>query len=217
MRVLDLFSGIGGFSLGLERAGMKTIAFCETDEFCQRILKKRFPDVKQIGDMRGLPLSGSLDCWQASWIERREELIRFRADWVVIENVQHTWRKWVPELRGELWSRGYASLPLQLSAYEVGAPHLRKRCFIIANTNSELLRQFKGWWGREGWKSAAQFRQSWLNASGIPRVDDGVSRGVDRRKSIGNSVCPQVVELIGRGIMQVEKEVDIKNSLDITE
>ena len=33
-RVLDLFSGIGGFSLGLERAGMQTVAFCEIDPFC---------------------------------------------------------------------------------------------------------------------------------------------------------------------------------------
>ncbi len=53
MKVLDLFSGIGGFSLGLERAGMKTIAFCETDEFCKQVLKERFQDVEQIGDVRG--------------------------------------------------------------------------------------------------------------------------------------------------------------------
>ena len=35
MRVLDLFSGIGGFSLGLEAAGMETVAFCEQDKFCR--------------------------------------------------------------------------------------------------------------------------------------------------------------------------------------
>ena len=37
MKVLDLFSGIGGFSLGLERAGMETIAFCEFDEHAQKV------------------------------------------------------------------------------------------------------------------------------------------------------------------------------------
>ena len=41
--VLDLFSGVGGFSLGLERAGMNTVAFCEQDETCQKVLKKHWP------------------------------------------------------------------------------------------------------------------------------------------------------------------------------
>ena len=40
MRILDLFSGIGGFSLGLERAGMKTVAFCEIDPYCRAVLRK---------------------------------------------------------------------------------------------------------------------------------------------------------------------------------
>ena len=43
VNVLDLFSGIGGFSLGLERAGMRTVAFCEIDPFCRKILAKNFP------------------------------------------------------------------------------------------------------------------------------------------------------------------------------
>jgi len=45
MKVLDLFSGIGGFSLGLERAGMKTLAFCEIEEFPRQILRKYWPKV----------------------------------------------------------------------------------------------------------------------------------------------------------------------------
>jgi DNA (cytosine-5)-methyltransferase 1 len=45
MKVLDLFSGIGGFSLGLERAGFETVAFCEIDSFCRKVLRKHWPDV----------------------------------------------------------------------------------------------------------------------------------------------------------------------------
>jgi DNA (cytosine-5)-methyltransferase 1 len=53
VQVLDLFSGIGGFSLGLERAGpFRTVAFCERDEFCQAVLKKHWPEVPIYEDVR---------------------------------------------------------------------------------------------------------------------------------------------------------------------
>jgi DNA (cytosine-5)-methyltransferase 1 len=55
LKVLDLFSGIGGFSLGLERTGgFETVAFCEIDPFCRRVLAKHWPEVKQYDDVRTL-------------------------------------------------------------------------------------------------------------------------------------------------------------------
>jgi hypothetical protein len=51
MKVLDLFSGIGGFSLGLERSGHETVAFCEIEPFCQKVLKQWWPSTPIFKDI----------------------------------------------------------------------------------------------------------------------------------------------------------------------
>ncbi len=62
LKVLDLFSGIGGFSLGLERTGgFETVAFCEIDPFCQKVLKKHWPEVPIYNDVRTLDYDGAVD------------------------------------------------------------------------------------------------------------------------------------------------------------
>ena len=52
MKVLDCFAGIGGFSLGLERAGFETVAFCEIEPYCQKVLAKHWPEVPIYDDIR---------------------------------------------------------------------------------------------------------------------------------------------------------------------
>ena len=54
MRVLDLFAGIGGFTLGLEKAGFETVAFCEIEPYAQKVLNKNWPGVKIYDDVRGI-------------------------------------------------------------------------------------------------------------------------------------------------------------------
>ena len=54
MKVLDLFSGIGGFSYGLDKVGFKTVAFCEMDEYCKLVLQKHWKGVKIYNDVKEL-------------------------------------------------------------------------------------------------------------------------------------------------------------------
>ena len=54
MKMLDLFSGIGGFSLAAHWAGIDTVAFCEKEPYCQKVLKKNFPSIPIFSDIKNL-------------------------------------------------------------------------------------------------------------------------------------------------------------------
>lgn len=208
LKVLDLFSGIGGFSLGLKRTGgFETIAFCESDPYCQKVLNKHWPEavcIEDISDFYRLPVPGFIGGWAPHGTAWHALKLDLSSAWILVENVQHTWRRWVPELRRELHARGFASLPIQLSAAEVGAPHLRRRCFIVAHPDGERVREFTRWWRGESGKVAKELSRTWDYRPGAARANDGISRRLDRNRAIGNAVMPQVVEVIGRGVLAVE-------------
>jgi len=164
MRVLDLFSGIGGFSLGLERAGMETVAFCEYDEKCRQVLKKHWPDVPQYNDVRTLTkeqldndgitdiglVCGGYPCQPFSTAGKRQgeaddrhlwpELFRLvqeiRPTWVLCENVAGHISMGLDSVLADLESEGYSSQPLVIPACAVGAYHRRDRVWILAHSDS---------------------------------------------------------------------------------
>jgi len=116
VKVLDLFSGIGGFSIGLERAGFKTVAFCEIDEYCRLVLKKHWKDIKIYRDVREITkqqlekdgcelpeiITGGVPCQPFSvagkqkgtednrhlWPEMFRVIQDFSPKWIIIENVR---------------------------------------------------------------------------------------------------------------------------------
>ena len=115
MKTLDLFSGIGGFSLGLERAGFETVAFCEIDKYCQKVIKKFwdkkiYNDVKEITKQKlksdGIEfpeiITGGFPCQPFSiagarkgtddnrhlWPEMFRIIKEFKPRWVIGENVR---------------------------------------------------------------------------------------------------------------------------------
>jgi DNA (cytosine-5)-methyltransferase 1 len=201
--VLDLFSGIGGFSLGFIEEGFSPGAFVELDEGCRAVLGDKFSRTPAYADARddsGLPVSGLVGSWQEKRPRRLSELADVRPDWVVVENTAHRWRAWVPQLRLALFNLGYASVCLQVSASEIGACHRRSRAFVIAHSDREQLRELSGWWGREGRKMADELAESWDSAPRGLGTDDGLPNWVERRHALGNAVCPPVAQLIARAI-----------------
>ena len=166
LRTIDTFSGIGGFSYGLERlcGGFETVAFVEQDKFCQKILRKHWPDVPIHDDIRTFPtdglgridlLCGGFPCqpWSVAgkkeghedslnrdlWPEMARIIKELRPRYVIGENV----RGFVNEPMGlartltDLDSLGYQSTYWILPAASVGAPHRRDRVWIVAHAYSD--------------------------------------------------------------------------------
>jgi DNA (cytosine-5)-methyltransferase 1 len=197
MKHLDLFSGIGGFALAAQRVGWSTIGYCEIDPFCIEVLRSR------LGGHCWFSLPGSEHRGAPSGAPGATELAWLAPDWIVVENVYHTWRRWMPELRRRLYERGYASLPLRVRAADVGAVHERARGWLVANANSEQLRELSRWWSREGGQVAKELAQLGDHQPRRLGTHDGVSDWVDRRRALGNAIHPSAAEVIFRGIKAV--------------
>lgn len=156
MNVLSLFAGIGGLDLGLEWAGFKTIAFVERDASCQHWLAQHWPGVPIHGDIHtfsGVPLRGSVElvcggfpCQPFSvagkqkgtederhlWPEMSRIIREVRPRWVLAENVPGLRTIAADLVLEDLEGQGYTCWPLVVGADDVGAPHRRKRVWIIA-------------------------------------------------------------------------------------
>lgn len=173
IRTLDLFAGIGGFSLGLEwSGGFETIAFCEIDGYAQKVLKKNWPDIPIYEDVRELNYDklkadglGGIDCITGGypcqpfsqagkrkgdqddrhlWPEVNRLVATIRPRWCIFENVAGHVSMGLDEVLSDLEGQGYTAWPLIIPACALDAPHRRDRVWIVAHTG-----RFPSWAGEE--------------------------------------------------------------------
>lgn len=171
LKVLDLFSGIGGFSLGLERTGgFETVAFCEIDPFCQKVLKKHWPHVPIYNDVRTLNYDGAVDvitggfpCQPFSLAGKRKgaaddrhlwpamfNLVKkYRPAWVIGENTYGLFGMGLDEVLSDLESADYTSRTFCIPAVSLGADHARERLWPIAHANDQR-KEASGRQGNDG-------------------------------------------------------------------
>ena len=161
LRHLDLFSGIGGFALGLESTGgFETVGFCDNEPFAQKVLKKHWPDVPCYEDVRDVGvdtvgyrgvdiITGGFPCQPYSvagkqdpndnrqlWPEMFRIIKEIRPTYVIGENVRNliSIREGVvfEQVCTDLEGEGYEVQTFVLPASAVNAPHQRYRCWIVA-------------------------------------------------------------------------------------
>ena len=171
-QVLDLFSGIGGFSLGLERTGgFETAAFCEIDPYARAVLNKHWPEVPCYENVRTLTaarlgadgiavdvICGGFPCQDIStagkgaglagersglWSEIARLTGELRPSYVIVENVSVLRGRGLSTVLGDLSAIGYDAEWHCIPASYVGAPHRRDRIWIVANPNG--THDERGW------------------------------------------------------------------------
>ena len=164
LRHVDLCSGIGGFSLGFEWAELSTpILFCDTEEWCRKILAKNFPNVPIATDVKELAhdperlvpdcdiLTAGYPCQPFSvaglqkgtkddrhiWPYILKIVAHKRPTWCVFENVHGHIALGLDQVLADLEAEGYSTRTFVVPACGVNAPHRRDRLWIVAHSNSD--------------------------------------------------------------------------------
>ena len=215
---IDLFSGIGGFSIAASWAGYTTRAFCEKDKYCRKVLERHWPAVPIIKDIRDFNgtrwrgcqlLTGGFPCQPFSqagkqggkeddrylWPEMFRIIKEAKPRFILAENVAGLIQLGLDSVLLDLASEGYSAGSIIIPACAVNAPHRRDRVWIMAHANSERGRG--GECEREyatnaGEPSGSPELRNWDTEPNVGRVAHGVPDRVHRLKALGNAIVPQV-------------------------
>ena len=173
LSLLDLFSGIGGFSLGMEATKrINTVAFCEKDEYCRKVLKKHWSNTQQYIDIRDIDgtkisadiISGGFPCQPFSvagkrkgttddrylWDEMLRVITEVKPIWIVGENVQGIINidngLVLRQVQTDLEAQGFQVQCFLIPASGIGAWHKRNRVWILGYSehNGSSTAKIKG-------------------------------------------------------------------------
>jgi len=204
----ELFAGIGGFSLGLERAGMKCAWQVEIDPYATAVLNKHWPAVPKHDDVRTFPpahthtqdfsvdlICGGFPCQDISvagkgaglagersglWNDFARIIRSVRPRWVVIENVPALTARGLGTVLGDLAEIGFDAEWHCIPASAVGAPHRRERVWIVGNTRCEPI-------GGSIAASAVERGQAAAPASPVDTGDAGCGRTYARLSNVADA------------------------------
>lgn len=239
LKHLDLFSGIGGFSLAAQMTGgIETQQFVEIDPYCQKVLAKNFPGIPIHDDITTFTansrnydlITGGFPCQDISAANTKNrkglagdrsglffEIIRLvcecRPRYVVLENssalLNFRGGRDMGAILWELSQCGYDADWSVISACSMGAPHMRRRLFIVAYANSQHGAQRMAIQPNDNRNVQAVHQgpgsSVWTEPAPSPcGISNGVPSRMDRVRALGNAVVPSVAEIALRRVMEME-------------
>lgn len=216
----SLFAGIGGFDLGLERAGLRIAWQAEIEPYACEVLRERWPGVPNHGDVRGIRagsvepvdvICGGFPCQAFStaargrnnaadlWPEMLRIVSELRPRWVLGENVPGLGMAGVDRVCADLERAGYAAWPVDVDTAPHGRQRERRRFLFLAHANGQ---------GEPRCPEHAEVAR----VSGVPArrwshdpapvgMDDGLPARMDRLRCLGGAITPFAAELLGRAIL----------------
>lgn len=216
---LDLFSGIGGFSLAARRSfeDHKVHCFVEKDAFCQKVLRKHWPEVPIHGDIKNYEhdgtkidlITGGFPCQPFSTAGKRRggqddrsiwpymlKIIKeTRPYWVVCENVNGFINMGLDQTIFDMEKSGYSSQAFIIPACGIGAEHERRRIWIVSHADSNRK--------SSNTIHAKEKLKMENKPTGMGREVNGIPGRMDKRKRLkvlGNSIVPQIAEVLFKTI-----------------
>lgn len=232
--MLDLFSGIGGFSLAASWTGqIETVAFCEIDPYCQRVIKKHwpgkpiYPNIKELNGHELVRRHGTIDIvcggfpcqpWSIAgeqmgecdsrnmWPDTFRVISEANPGWFIGENVPGLSDEYLDKICSDLEGKAFTVWTIEIPAIIVGAPHLRNRLCIMAHSNRKGLEGlYKEGHGIDMQRPQKVIsRNIWEATPEVYRPGNGIPFRVERTTAGGNSIVPQVFYQIFQVIVDVE-------------
>lgn len=183
---------------------VRTFPPSDSDDWWVDLICGGFPcqDVSGAGPKVGLTGARS-----GLWFQYTRIIRELQPRFVLVENVADLLARGMDRVLGDLAELGFNAEWSVLPACAMGAPHTRERVFIVAYANSlngqKGLRLFQDRPRSDECGDGGEMPGSWLEAyTDATGVADGIPDWMDRNRSIGNAVVPQVAEWIGRRIME---------------
>lgn len=230
---------MGGLDRGLEAAGHTVAWQVEREPYCRQVLDTHWPDVPKFDDVRTCGahnlervdcIAGGFPCQDISvsgpgvglagarsglWSEFARIVGDLRPRLVLVENVAALLTRGMGTVLGELAGLGFDAEWSDLSACAVGAPHMRRRVFIVAYADGEhgrpglrdsvarAFRPLQAVHGFEGARARASARLA--DPSALYRGADGVPHRRERNRAIGNAVHYDVGRWLGERLAEIER------------
>lgn len=208
----------------------EVVGFCEIDPFCQKVLKKHWPGVPIYDDIKKLKgtdfggidiLTGGFPCQPYStagkqrgkeddrylWPEMCRIIEEAEPRWVLGENVAGFINMGLDAMLSDLESQGYETTAFVIPACGIGADQKRERIWVVAHSLrriKKMERQVRG-----GRRQSEQIQGNQVcqreGEPGMVGMADDVPYRMDRLRSLGNAIVPQVAEQIFKAIKEADK------------